>query len=77
MEIKVLVFGQLTDITGSSELSLSNFSTSEELLEMLVHKYPSLADSKFAMALNKQVITQNTTLPENSIVALLPPFSGG
>jgi molybdopterin synthase sulfur carrier subunit len=39
--------------------------------------YPALAESKYVIAVNKQVITSNTSLDENSVVALLPPYSGG
>jgi molybdopterin converting factor small subunit len=34
-------------------------------------------DAKYVIAVDKKVANENTTLTENSIVALLPPFSGG
>ncbi len=77
MQVKVLIFGQLTDITGLSELSLNDISTSGELIETLIQKYPLLAHSKYVIALDKKVINQDTALLNNSTVALLPPFSGG
>ncbi|MES3019600.1 MAG: MoaD/ThiS family protein [Bacteroidota bacterium] len=77
MKVKVLIFGQLTDITGLSEIELNNVSDRDELIVKLNELYPRLADSKYAVAIDKKVITQNTRLTDNSIIALLPPFSGG
>ncbi|MEJ7693681.1 MoaD/ThiS family protein [Daejeonella sp.] len=77
MQVKVLIFGQLTDITGLSEIELENISDRDELIETLTQRYPRLTDSKYAIAIDKKVITHNTPLTDNSIVALLPPFSGG
>jgi molybdopterin synthase sulfur carrier subunit len=47
------------------------------LVRALHSTYPALAESKYVIAVNKQVITSNTSLDENSVVALLPPYSGG
>lgn len=77
MQIKVLIFGQLTDITGNSEIFLKDVSDSNTLIKALHEKYPELANSKYAVALDKLVIKENTVLEDNSIIALLPPFSGG
>jgi molybdopterin converting factor small subunit len=77
MQIKVLIFGQLTDITGVTEINLDDVSDSDQLIKMLSQRYPGLANSKYAIAVNKKVISHNTAFSDNNIVALLPPFSGG
>lgn len=77
MRVKVLIFGQLTDITGESEIYLNEISDSDELVEKLNQQYPALADSKYAIAVDKKVIRQNIRLDDECTVALLPPFSGG
>ena len=77
MRVKVLIFGQLTDITGESEIYLNKVSNRDELINKLVQKYPALAGSKYAIAVDKKVISQNTKLTDECTVALLPPFSGG
>ena len=76
MPVNIIIFGRLTDIAGSS-LALENISDTNSLIKKLHTLYPALADSKYAIAVNKKVVNENTTLTENSIVALLPPFSGG
>ena len=77
MRVKVLIFGQLTDITRESEIYLKDVSDRDELVNKLVQQYPALADSKYAIAVDRKVITQNIRLTDECTIALLPPFSGG
>ncbi|MGL6268556.1 MAG: MoaD/ThiS family protein [Chitinophagaceae bacterium] len=44
---------------------------------MLKEKFPKLADSKFAIAVDKKVITENSLINQASTVVLMPAFSGG
>jgi molybdopterin converting factor small subunit len=76
MSIHIILFGRLADIAGNS-VSLDNVSDTDGLVRALHNTYPALAESKYVIAVNKQVITSNTSLNENSEVALLPPYSGG
>ena len=77
MDIKVILFGQLTDIVKESEILLSNVSDTDSVVNALNKAYPELASSKYAIALDKKVIKTNTVLSNGSVIALLPPFSGG
>lgn len=56
---------------------MNDVSDRDELLEILNMQFPGLEDSKFAIAIDKKVVVQNTSLADGCIVALLPPFSGG
>ena len=76
MSIQIILFGQLADIAGNA-VSVDNVADTDSLISKLHTAYPALAEAKYAIAVNKQVITSNTSLNENSVVALLPPFSGG
>ncbi|MEJ8843311.1 MoaD/ThiS family protein [Lacibacter sp. H375] len=76
MRVEVLFFGKLVDIAGAS-LVLNDITSTDELLEQLRLQYPALATEKFIMAVDKKTISTNTSLTDNSTVALLPPFSGG
>ena len=76
MPITIIIFGRLTDIAGSS-LSLENVTDTNTLIKELHTLYPLLVDTKYAIAVNKIVVNENTVLTEDSTVALLPPFSGG
>ncbi|MEJ7780676.1 MAG: MoaD/ThiS family protein [Daejeonella sp.] len=77
MQVKVLLFGQLADILGNSEIYLEDVSNSDMLIETLHLQYPELLNFKYAIALDNKVISRKMVLRDNSTIALLPPFSGG
>jgi len=76
MSVKISIFGQLTEITGS-ELELSGIKDSDMLTQYLYERFPDLQHKSFAIAVDKKVIQSNTLLNNNTEIALLPPFSGG
>lgn len=76
MTLHVILFGRLADIAGSS-VFVSAVADTDSLVQALHKTYPALAESKYVIAVDKHVITSNTLLSEKSVVALLPPFSGG
>ena len=76
MAVEIIIFGHLADIAGSS-LSMENVRDTNALVSGLHKLYPALANTKYLIAVNKSVVNENTKLKENSIVTLLPPFSGG
>lgn len=77
MKVSILFFGQLTDVTGVNVLALHDVTDTDSAIAVLHQRYPALAQSKYVVAVDQEVISGNTTLSENSMVALLPPFSGG
>ena len=77
MQIRIMIFGQLTDIINSNTLTLTDIADTNSLVNELNKLYPALAASKYIMAVNKETVIANTVLNEDSTVALLPPFSGG
>ncbi len=77
MEINLLVFGQLADITGKTELRISDVKNTDELNKKLAEQYPKWPAIKYRLAVNKKIVQDNTLLNDNDMVALLPPFSGG
>ena len=76
MQVKILFFGKLAEIAGA-ETAETQAQSTDELLASLHQQYPALAEQKYLIAVNKQMVTVNTMLTDDSIVALLPPFSGG
>jgi molybdopterin synthase sulfur carrier subunit len=76
MSIHIILFGRLADIAGNS-VSVNGVSDTDSLVKTLHKNYPELANAKYVIAVNKQVVNQNTSLNADSVVALLPPFSGG
>ena len=76
MNLTIKAFGNLTEIIGTAEVELEA-RDSASLQAALVQRFPQLRDRKFAIAVNKQLISENTDFKEQDVVALLPPFSGG
>ena len=76
MSQRIILFGKLADIAGNSVI-VSDVADTDSLVNTLHKNYPALAQAKYIIAVDKQVIKGNTILKNNSVVALLPPFSGG
>ena len=75
--IEVIFFGQLTDATGVSSINLEEVSNTDMLINLMKMRYPSLESSKYMVAVNNTMVTENTILTPGSKVAFMPPFSGG
>jgi sulfur-carrier protein len=76
-KITLLSFGQLTDITGQSTWQMEDINDTDQLQKILIEKHPALANSKYLIAVNMEIIRENVALNPGDVVALLPPFSGG
>jgi molybdopterin converting factor small subunit len=76
MGVKIILFGKLADIAGGA-VSVDNVADTDSLVDSLNKRFPDLATTKYVIAVDKQLITENTVLNKKSMVALLPPFSGG
>jgi molybdopterin converting factor small subunit len=76
-KLNIMVFGQLTDITGSETVSVNDVTDTELLLEKLYKQFPLLKEKKFLIAVNQKIINSKTEIGSQSQIALLPPFSGG
>lgn len=77
MQINLLAFGQVAGVTGSNFFLNENVTDTDSLQVVLHNKYPALEGMKYALAVNKQMVHENTALDGDVTIALLPPFSGG
>jgi molybdopterin synthase sulfur carrier subunit len=77
MQVKIIFFGQLTDITGNDTVAVENISDTDGLVMEINKLYPAMSGVKYIIAVDKKLIQENTVIGETSNVALLPPFSGG
>ena len=77
MKIKLLFFGNISDITGTGEMDYSNAADTDMLELDLKNKFPQLKNFTYRIAVNKQIINENTKLKDGDEIAFLPPFSGG
>jgi molybdopterin synthase sulfur carrier subunit len=77
MEMELLYFGQLTDITGCASQRLLQVKDTDSLRMLLFEQYPRLQHVKFMIAINNKLISENQPIPADARIALMPPFSGG
>lgn len=77
MEINLLSFGQIADITCRDTLKIPDVKSTNELIEFLTKAWPQLQSIKYSIAVNKKIIHENTQLHHEDTVAILPQFSGG
>jgi len=77
MKTKILFFGQLIEIVGAKELELEGMNDIDTVKISLHHKFPLLSQSKYVIAVNQEMISDNRKLEDHAIVAFMPPFSGG
>lgn len=75
--VRIISFGIIADKLQARELALQNIPDTDSLMKYLSEKYPDLSEVKINIAVNRNIITQNTVIIPGSEVALLPPFSGG
>lgn len=73
---KVLFFGELKSITGSSEIQ-SDATDIHQLRNTLLTQWPQLQSKTFSIAVNRVVVHDNIGLAPGDEVACMPPFSGG
>lgn len=80
MKITVLFFGITTDVVESNSLEfiLETDITVGRFKNELKKKYPQLSNiNSYAIAVNEDYATDEISLKEGDIVAIIPPVSGG
>ncbi len=75
--IEIRFFGQLTDLTKTEKVLIEAVSDTDMVRKKSVEMYPLLTTATFKIALNNKLVIENTVVTENSIIAFMPPFSGG
>ncbi len=76
-ELKIILFGQLAEVSGSNTIAIENVSDTNALAVAVNKLYPAMANIKYVIAVDKKIVRENTLISATSNVALLPPFSGG
>lgn len=76
--ITIQVFGKLTEILGTNTYTIDfTKKTVAELKAQLHHTFPTLATMTYLVVVNNQKANDDTIIPVNASLALLPPYSGG
>ncbi|MEY3436618.1 MAG: MoaD/ThiS family protein [Sphingobacteriales bacterium] len=75
--LKILVFGQLREIIGSSVIEVDNVMDTTALHHRLIEVYPALVNYTFRIAVDGKLTDGQVPIFPGCTIALLPPFSGG
>ena len=78
MHLKILFFGQLTDITQTTKMDLNeSLSTAFELDAFLKKEFPDFKNHKYQIDINQKISNTDININDGIEIAFLPPFSGG
>ena len=75
--MEVLFFGQLTEITKTPSLQVNSGSDLIELKTYIFDKFPTLSNIHFMIAVDNKLVNDNIKLSDHSVIAFMPPYSGG
>lgn len=77
MQVKVLFFGVLVEVTGSNLKLYSDAKSIGALKIMIQDEFPEIAHYNFCISLNNEIINNDRDLKDGDEIALMPPFAGG
>lgn len=73
-------FGIAKDITGDKEILVGDLElrSVRDLRKYLLEKYPSFKSfSDYMVAVNQEYASDDLTISDTDIIAIIPPVSGG
>jgi molybdopterin synthase sulfur carrier subunit len=77
MEIKVLFFGVLAEVTQTGFKHYSNVRSFADLKQKIEEEYPETVHYNYSIAVNNELAIGDPRLQNGDEVAFLPPFAGG
>ena len=77
MEIKVLFFGVLAEVTGTTFKHYGNVKSTSDLILRIQDDFPEIVHYNYRIAVNSSITDKDQSLKSGDEVALMPPFAGG
>ena len=80
MQIKILFFGIVKDITNKNtfDIDIDRSMNVEQFVSLLQDKFTGFPDiTSFTVAVNETYVEKDFVLKANDVVAIIPPVSGG
>lgn len=77
MEIKVLFFGVLSEVTKTGMKHYRNVKSISDLKFRILDDFPEIAYYNYRISLNNELISNNSALKNGDEIAFMPPFAGG
>ncbi|MFY0598473.1 MAG: MoaD/ThiS family protein [Cyclobacteriaceae bacterium] len=78
MNLKIKLFGVLSEIANTDELMISSVESIEAqaIIDYAIERYPEMKLVQLKLAVNQKIVTEGSC-DEHDEIALLPPFAGG
>jgi molybdopterin synthase sulfur carrier subunit len=77
MEIQVLFFGVLAEVTQTRVKHYRNVGSFNDLKHRIEDEFPELVHYTYRVAVNSEMINNDPPLKDGDEVAFMPPFAGG
>ena len=77
MQVKVLFFGVLAEVTGTNCKHYSDVKSTGDLKLRIQDEFPEVVHYNFRISLNSVLTDNDLLLNDGDEVALMPPFAGG
>lgn len=77
MTVKVLFFGVLAEVTGTTCRHYSDVVSISVLMGRIRDEFPEIVHYDFRISLNNELTDDEPALNDGDEVALMPPFAGG
>jgi molybdopterin synthase sulfur carrier subunit len=77
MEVKVLFFGVLSEVTGTSVKHYHDVGSLGDVKLRIRDDFPEISHYNFRIAVNNEITDKDPDLKSGDEIALMPPFAGG
>lgn len=77
MEVKVLFFGILSEVTGTAIKHYQEVKSINGLMQRIQDDFPEIVHYNFRISHNNIITDNDQDLVSGDEVALMPPFAGG
>lgn len=77
MEVKVLFFGVLSEVSGNAVRHYQDVKSVSDLKRKIQDDFPEITHYNFRISVNSMITDEDLLLKSGDEIALLPPFAGG
>lgn len=77
MEVNVLFFGVLAEVTGTSFKNYRDVNSLGDLKLRIQDDFPEIVHYDFCISYNSEITDKDMPLQSGDEIAFIPPFSGG
>lgn len=77
MEVKVLFFGVLSEVSGTVIKHYQGVKSVSDLKRRIQDDFPEITHYNFRISVNSMITDEDLSLKTGDEIAFLPPFAGG